>query len=317
MTLSREFKVGLFIGCTIIIIAAALLYLAVGKGVFEKMHTFTLSSRSGDGFTLGMPVDFSGFKIGKVQALELNDKGIVLIEIKIPDRHVKWIRSDSAFILYRPLIGSARIVVNTTNLNSPPLDAKNIPAVVIVNDINDAIAKIEPVLEQVTQIADNVERLTRTLSDPKGDLNRVLGNAEKITTNLSSKKSLAEMLISDEESVKALNESLKKLKDITTNVDRILTKVDKMADKTDSELYGKAGVLPQVNVILKDVVGKLHKLDKTVDNINNISTDASEGMKDFHILRSDIDDVVNSLDDVVKRLDAIIGSKKSPEFKVP
>jgi len=317
MTLSREFKVGLFIGCTIIIIAAALLYLAVGKGVFEKMHTFTLSSRSGDGFTLGMPVDFSGFKIGKVQALELNDKGIVLIEIKIPDRHVKWIRADSAFILYRPLIGSARIVVNTTNLNSPPLDAKNIPAVVIVNDINDAIAKIEPVLEQVTQIADNVERLTRTLSDPKGDLNRVLGNAEKITTNLSSKKSLAEMLISDEESVKALNESLKKLKDITTNVDRILTKVDKMADKTDSELYGKAGVLPQVNVILKDVVGKLHKLDKTVDNINNISTDASEGMKDFHILRSDIDDVVNSLDDVVKRLDAIIGSKKSPEFKVP
>lgn len=317
MTLSREFKVGLFIGCTIIIIAAALFYLAVEKGVFEKMHTFTLSSRSGDGFTLGMPVDFSGFKIGKVQALELNEKGIVLIEIKIPDRHVKWIRSDSAFILYRPLIGSARIVVNTTNLNSPPLAAKNIPAVVIVNDINDAIAKIEPVLERVTQIADNVERLTRTLSDPKGDLNRVLGNAEKITTNLASKKSLVEMVISDEESVKALNESLKKLKDITTNVDRILTKVDKMADKTDSELYGKTGVLPQVNVILKDVVGKLQKLDKTVDNINNISTDASEGMKDFHILRSDIDDVVNSLDAVVKRLDAIIGSKKSPEFKVP
>lgn len=317
MTLSREFKVGLFIGCTIIIILAALLYLAVGKGVFEKMHSFTLSSRSGDGFTLGMPVDISGFKIGKVQALELNEKGIVLIEIKIANRHVKWIRSDSSFILYRPLIGSARIVVNTTNLNSPPLDANNIPAVIIVNDINDAIAKIEPVLERVTQIADNVERLTRTLSDPKGDLNRVLGNAEKITTNLASKKSLVEMVISDEESVKALNESLKKLKDITNNVDQILTKVDKMADKTDSELYGRTGVLPQVNVILKDVVGKLQKLDKTIDNINNISTDASEGMQDLPILRSDIDDVVNSLDDVVKRLDAIIGSKKSPEFKVP
>ena len=40
-------------------------------------------------------------------------------------------------------------------------------------------------------------------------------------------------------------------------------------------------------------------------------------MKDFHILRSDIDDVVNSLGEVVKKLDAIIGSKKAPEFKVP
>jgi len=317
MTLSREIKVGLFIGCTTIMIVLALLYVARGKGVFETMHLYTLSSRSGDGFTEGMPVVFSGFNIGKVQKLELNDQGVVLIKIKIPNRHVKWIRSDSAFILYRPLIGAARIDVITTNLNNPSLDPEKIPEVTIVNDINDAIAKIEPVLEKVTQIAENVERLTRNLSDPQGNLNRVLGNAEKITTNLASKKSLVEMAVSDEESVQALNTSLKKLKDITVNVDRLLTKVDKMADKTDSELYGKDGTLPQVNVILKDIVGKLHKLDKTVDNINKISTDTAEGMKDFHLLRSDINDVVNSLDNVVKKLDAIVGSKKAQELKVP
>ena len=310
MTVSREAKVGLFVGCTAILVVLALLYLAAGKGVFETTYTFTLSSKSGDSFAEGMPVVFSGFNIGKVQALELNDQGIVLIKIKIPDRHVKWIRSDSTFILYRPLIGSASIVVNTPNLKSPPLDTRKIKEVVIINDINDAIAKIEPVLERLTEIADNVENLTYNLSDPKGDLSRVLGNAEKITTNLASKKSLVEMAVSDEESVKALNDSLKKLKDITT-------KVDMMADKTDKEIYGTDGALPQVNTILKDLVSKLQKLDKTVDNINKISTDTSEGMKDFHILRSDIDDVVNSLGEVVKKLDAIIGSKKAPEFKVP
>ena len=310
MTMSREAKVGLFVGCTAILVVLALLYLAAGKGVFETTYTFTLSSKSGDSFAEGMPVVFSGFNIGKVQALELNDQGIVLIKIKIPDRHVKWIRSDSTFILYRPLIGSASIVVNTPNLKSAPLDTRKIKEVVIINDINDAIAKIEPVLERLTEIADNVENLTYNLSDPKGDLSRVLGNAEKITTNLASKKSLVEMAVSDEESVKALNDSLKKLKDITT-------KVDMMADKTDKEIYGTDGALPQVNTILKDLVSKLQKLDKTVDNINKISTDTSEGMKDFHILRSDIDDVVNSLGEVVKKLDAIIGSKKAPEFKVP
>lgn len=256
MTVSRELKVGLFIVCTAVLLAAALLYLAVGKGVFETMHTFTLSSRSGDGFTEGMPVDFSGFNIGKVQALELNDKGIVLIKIKIPDRHVKWVRSDSTFILYRPLIGVARIVVTTSDLSSPPLDPNQVPEVAIVNDINDAIARIEPVLDQVTKIADHVEQLTRTLSDPRGNLNQLLGNAEKITANLASKKSLVEMAVSDEESVRALNDSLKQLKEITINVNRILAKVDKMADKTDHEIYGKDGALPQVNVILKDVIGK-------------------------------------------------------------
>jgi phospholipid/cholesterol/gamma-HCH transport system substrate-binding protein len=317
MTFSRELKVGLFIGCTAIIIVSAILYLAMGKGVFETMYTFTLSSKSGDGFTEGMPVVFSGFDIGKVQALELNDKGVVLIKIKIPYRHFKWIKSDSSFILYRPLIGSARIVVITDHLNSPPLEDNKIPEVTIVNDINDAITKVEPVLERLTQIAENVERLTRNLSDPKGDLSRTLGNAQKITTSLSSKKSLLEMAVSDEESVKAFHDSLKKLKDITIGVDNLIKKIDKMADKTDEQLYGGQGALPQINTILKDVVGKLQKLDKTIDNINKISTDTSEGMKDFRILRSDIDDAVNAIDDVVRKLDAIVGSKKAPEFKAP
>jgi phospholipid/cholesterol/gamma-HCH transport system substrate-binding protein len=317
MTLSREFKVGLFIGFTAIIIILALLLLATEKGLFQKTHIFTLSSRSGDGFTEGMPVVFSGFNIGKVQALELNDKGVVLIKIKISDRHVKWIRSNSKFVLYRPLIGSSRIDVNTDNFNSPQLDTNKIVEVTIVNDINDAITKIEPVLERVGQIAENVERLTRNLSDPRGDLNRVLRNAEKITTNLATKKSLLEMAVSDEESVKALNDSLKKLKDITGSVDRILKKIDKMADKTDAQLYGVQGALPQINTILKDIAGKLQKLDITVDNINKISTETSDGVKDFPLLRSDIDDTVNALDDVVKKLDAIIGSKKNPEFNVP
>ena len=308
--MSREFKVGLFIISTTIIILAALLYLANEKGVFAKVYTFTLSSKSGDGFTEGMPVVFSGFNIGKVSMLELNDKGIVLIKIKIPQRHVKWIKTDSAFILYRPLIGAARIVVMTNNLNSPPLPEDKIVVVETVNDINDAIKKVQPLLEKVMQIAENLEHLSNNLANPQGELSRILGNAQKITATLSTKKSILEMAIADEESVKSLNEALKKIKDI-------VTKIDKMADKTDEQLYGKEGTLPNINKILKDIAGKLQKLDATVDNLNKISKDTSEGVKDFRMLRSDIDDTVNAIDDVVKKLDNLISSKKDPEFKLP
>ncbi|PKN77016.1 MAG: hypothetical protein CVU51_17020, partial [Deltaproteobacteria bacterium HGW-Deltaproteobacteria-1] len=78
MTMSREYKVGLFIGCTVFIIMTALLYLAFSKGTFERIHTFTLSSRSGEGFMENMPVVFSGFNIGYVHTLELNEEGVVL-----------------------------------------------------------------------------------------------------------------------------------------------------------------------------------------------------------------------------------------------
>ncbi len=255
MSMSREYKVGLFIICTAIVIFLALLYLAREKGFFTTVHTFTLSSKSGEGFTEGMPVVFSGFNIGKVHALELNDKGIVLIKIRIPQRHVKWIRTDSTFILYRPLIGAARIVVTTDNLNSKPLPENKIPEVGIVNDINDTIEKVQPLIEKIIPIAENLERLSR--------------------------------------------------------------KIDKMADKTDEQVFGKDGTLPQINKILKDVAGKLEKLNTAVDNINKISKEASEGMNDFRTLRSDMDDAVKALNDVASEIDAILSKKKEPEIKVP
>lgn len=58
----------------------------------------------------------------------------MLIKIKIPDRHVKWVRSDSTFILYRPLIGSACIIVNTPNSKSL-LYVEDALKDAIVNDI--------------------------------------------------------------------------------------------------------------------------------------------------------------------------------------
>ena len=281
--MKREIKVGLFIVCTTIIICLALLYLAREKGFFEIVYTFTLSSKSGDGFTEGMPVVFSGFDIGKVHALELNDKGIVLIKIKIPQRHVKWIRTDSTFIIYRPLIGAARIVVTTNNLNSKPMPKDKIPEVETVNDINDAIEKIQPLLEKITQIAENLERLSSKIDAMAGKTDEQVFGKEGTLPQ----------------------------------VNRILKDVNGKLEKLNEQALGKEGTLPQVNKILRDVAGKLEKLNTTVDNINKISTETSEGMKDFRTLRSNIDDTVKALDDVAKEIDAIISKKKEPEIKVP
>ena len=103
---------------------------------------------------------------------------------------------------------------------------------------------------------------------------------------------------------------MKKIRDIAI-------KIDEIANKTDQQLFEKEGTLPQVNIILKDISQKLQKLDATVDNINKISQDTSDGMKDFRMLRSDIDDAVNAIDDVVRKIDTLISSKRKPEFKLP
>ena len=278
-----QFKVGLFIIITTLLIISSLCYVAYKKGFFAKEHAFTLSSKSGENLTEGMPVVFSGFKIGRVYSLELNSDGVVMIKIKVPDRHVKWIRSDSIFILEKPLIGSARINISTANLNATPLTNKIIPQVIEANDINETVKNIRPIVEKVNKIADNVERITANLSDPRGDLNKILNNA----------------------------------RDITQQAGSILKKVDMMASKTDENIFNQDGLLPSLRIILKDLIVKLKKLDPAFDNVTKISADAADSTRDLKILRNDLDETVNAINGLVNDIDKLIPLKKEPQIKLP
>jgi phospholipid/cholesterol/gamma-HCH transport system substrate-binding protein len=282
MPKKTEFKVGLFVIITSILIIVAVGYLAYSKGFFTREYIYTLSSKTGEDISEGMPVLFSGFKIGKVETVELNDQGLLLIKIRVPEQHTKWIRSISTFSLYKPLIGSSRLIVTTENLNSPELSTKTIPEITIINDINETIKKGQPTLVK---------------------LDKIVTNIEKITANLAKKETLIEMAVGTPESAKSVDASLKKIKDILV--------------KTDEQLYGVDGTLPLIRKILKDIIVKLEKLNAALDNAVKISADASDSTKDLKLLRAEIDSTVNSIGKLVNDLDKILPSKKEPEIKLP
>ena len=317
MTQRIEFKVGLFITITSFLIMASIGYVAYKKGMFSKVYTYTLSSHTGENMTEGMPVAVWGFTIGRVSSLELTDQGTVLIRIKIPERHNRMIRADSKFILDKPLIGSPRIVVKTTNLNGLPLAPLTIPELTESNDINEMIKRAQPIIDKADRIMGNVEEITAKLADPKGDVNRILHDAETLVSRFSKRNSLLEMAVGDPESVKSIHEALKKLRDITVKTDGILQRVDGMAGKTDEELYGRDGVLPQLRNILRDLLAKLVKIDATFDNINKISTEAADSTKDLKALRNELDLTVTAIGDLAGEIDRMIPFKTRPEIKLP
>jgi phospholipid/cholesterol/gamma-HCH transport system substrate-binding protein len=278
-----QFKVGLFIIITSVMIVAFIGYVAYKKGVFAKEYTYTLSSKSGENLTEGMPVVFSGFKIGRVDSLELNAAGLVVIKIKVPDQHVRWVRADSVFILEKPLIGSARIYVATANLNAPALSEGATPQIIEANDINDAVKSIKPILEKISSITHHVETLTSNLADPGGDIAKILSNA----------------------------------KNASQRVDGILKKVDAIAAKTDEQFYGSQGVLAHIQTILKDLIVKLKKMDPVLDNIHKISADTADTTGDLKLLRQDIDRMVHDINGVVNDIDKLIPLKKETQLKLP
>ena len=310
MKLKTEWKVGLFIILTVLLTVAGLVYMAYKKGLFQPETTYTLSSHTGDGLSVGMPLYFSGFKIGKVKELELDDQGRVLIRIAVPDQHGKWIRSDSKFLLEKPLIGSAKLTVTTTNMTSSLLSPKAVATLQEVNDINDAIRRIQPILDQVAAITDNIAVLTGSLANPQGDMSKILKNSEKLTSSLSNKRSILEMALGDEKSVQALHASLLNARQITEQVNTLLK-------KTDEEVYGEEGILPLVIKALKGLVVNLGKVGATLDNVTKMSADAAASTKDLKLLRSDIDATVMSLNRLLDELNRKMPFKAEPKIKLP
>jgi len=289
MPLSKETKVGVFITLSLVLVVAALVFVAYKKGVFQAEEIYTLSSEAGEGLSVGMPLMFSGFKIGRIVNLELDDRGLVLVSVSVPTRHKKWLRADSTFILERPLIGSAKLSVVTRNLDSPPLSPKTVPSISQLDDINETIKKIQPALDRISLITEHVE---------------------KITALLARKESLLEMAVGDKDSVAAVHGTLRNLQTITRDVGVLLK-------KTDDGLYGKKGVVPEVVNVLEELRGDLVKVGKTLDNLEKVSAEAAGAAKDFKLLRHDIDGAVNSIGNLINDLNRMLPLRSERKIELP
>lgn len=309
MPVRTEVKVGLFIVVTVLAVVVGIAYMAYKKGLFRTEEIYTLSSRNGDGLSVGMPLFFAGFKIGKISELDLDDHGLVLVSVRVPSQHTKWLRADSIFVLERPLIGSAQLKVVTNNIHSPPLSPKMVPMIQEVDDINEAIRKIQPIIEKAGVIAANIEAITSNIANPQGDVNKLLRNAEKLSEKLAT-ESFLDVAVGDRESVEAVRASLKNTRAITSQVETILK-------KTDEELYGKNGVMPRVIKILGELSADLAKVGRTLDNVEKISGEAADSAKDLRLLRSEIDAAVNSLNNLIKELSRKLPFRSEPKIKLP
>ena len=291
-----ELKVWIFIIAALVLISSFFVFIAYKKDMFSRVYTYTLLSKSGEGFSVGMPLKFSGFIIGTVKSLELNESGMVIAKVRVPERHIKWLRQDSILILDRPLIGAPKITVFTENLQSPVLSTDSLKEIYPVDSINDAVQKIEPLLEKIDVILDNTAR---------------------ITGSLAGKETLLEMAVGDKDAVQSIINTLKKSEDMGRHVVNIIEKIDTTSSKLDQNLFGPGGTFTLVHAILKDVLAKLEKLDTVVQNVSQTSTDVTHSTRDLEKLRNDLDTAMDSVNELLYKIERILPSQKKKDVELP
>ncbi len=313
---SMHFKVGLFALASLLLGAAFLAYLLHARGFFEDTFHLQLAAASADNVTPGVPVVFSGIEIGRVTTLGLNDNGGIVIHAEFMARNARWLKENSSFTLDKPIVGGARIRVD-----SPDLDAPALPNHATMLLLSSDISKEIPVLvERVKAILANVEHLTRK----DGEIVGTLANVETMTGRMTGEYGVLEGVLGSPEKARAVTETLDKTRSLMARLDGLALKMDGMVGKADQWLFARDGVadsaqasLKQIGVLLNDARASLQKADALMANAVAISADVKEGTQDIARLRAEIDDAVRRANALVNEINKMWPFARDPEVKLP
>jgi phospholipid/cholesterol/gamma-HCH transport system substrate-binding protein len=304
-----HFKVGLFAAASLLLAGAFMVYLLHARGFFEKTFHLQLAAASADNVAPGVPIVFSGIEIGSVTTLGLNENGGIIIHAEFLSRNAKWLKQNSTFTLDKPLVGGAKIRVESPDLNAPALP-DNATMLLLSSDISKEIPGL---VERVKAILANVEYLTRK----DGEINATLANVKTVTGRMTGEYGMLEGVLGSPEKARALTDSLDK-------THALISKLDDMAAKADQWLFAEKGVaeqtreaLAQVRLMLNDAQSSLKKADAIMANAVEISANVKEGTQDIAKLRAEIDDAVRKANGLINEINKKWPFAREPEVKLP
>lgn len=276
-----ERKIGLFLLTALIGLALVVALVGMQRGFFTKKYTLHFTVDRGTGFSTGMPVKLSGFRIGRITDLALNEQAMVEITIEVEQKYAKWIRSDStAKLVKEGLVGDSIVEVAVGSPTKPEIKdggtisfQKTKGLDEIVEEISD---KVRPVLIEVRDII-------AYINDPNGDLKKTIHNLELLTRNLEQTRGRADILLVnttrnletisqrsttlldnanrtlDSLNMAKLNTSLEKLPPLLDNVNAVSLETKKLVQQT----------FPLVPGLLSRTEDLLFSTDRLMNTLNN------------------------------------------------
>lgn len=161
-------KLGLFIGVGLLLVLGFLIGLAARQGYFSPKTPVYFQAESGNDLRPGMAVRLSGFKIGEVRRVELNQAAQVDVEMQIEDRYLRWIKADSVVTLAREgMIGDSFISISRGTPRLAPLLPEDRLRFVMGSSLGDIALDVR---NRVVPVIDEMHKLLQYTNDPQGDV---------------------------------------------------------------------------------------------------------------------------------------------------
>ncbi len=278
-----EAVVGAFVIGALAAIIAVVVYIGSENDLFAEKYHLRFRADSGTGIQKGMPVKLSGFRIGRIQKISLDEQAKVIVRMKIDRKYSKWIRVDStASLLKEGLVGDSVVQVSVGAAGRPALANDDFLPFTQEKGLNDLAMELS---SSVRSVLLEVRETAAYINDPQGDVKRTLANVQRLSTNLEETRRRADGLILA----------------ATDNVGRIGPLLDNLSASVDD--VGRR-LPPLLDNVATRLPALLDRVEGTLSNTEKISQDirraAEQAAPRVPPLLTGAEELVMDTDDVVK-----------------
>ncbi|WP_157314676.1 MlaD family protein [Chitinibacter sp. GC72] len=255
-------RVGVFAAVIGLIIISLIAVLAERQGLFNPKTRLHFVAESGAGLAPGLQVRLSGFRIGVVDEVSLNEQAKVDVEILVEERYMKWIKLDSIALLQQDgVIGDHFIEISGGSSNVAVMQEGGVLTFAATLGLSDIALDLR---NRTLPIFDSVQQTFDYLNDPKGDIRQTLSNVQQLTAEVRQTRE---------------------------KIDQLLLRTDGLLDQeVRSNLQSSQQFLNRADLIASEVAQQmpsmLRSADASLRSVDSITQDASASMR---ILRSTVE----------------------------
>lgn len=253
-----ERKVGIFVIIALLGLFGVAVLIVSENDLFSPTYDLRLTAPKGTGFSKGMPIKLSGFRIGRVKSITLNDTAAVDVVLQIGKKYKKWVRKDSvAKLIKEGMIGD--YIIEIQSGTSPELIAEN--GVIILEKTKGLDELAEEIAEKVKPVLMDVRDIIAYVNSDNGDVKNTLRNLNKFTANIDGTREKTEQLLAS--SRHNLDGTFKRVDELLVLGGKRIDQVGPLLEKTDKSL---SDVQQRIPVLLG-------KVEKSLANVEALTVD--------------------------------------------
>jgi len=276
-------KAAVFVLLAAIGIGATLLWTGIKKGAFTAKSPIYFVADSGQGLSEGMPVKYSGFKIGKLNTLTLDEHGQVQVEVGLESKYLKLLREDAVISLTKEgVIGDGVLEL------SRGTDAKAVLAAGGVVRFERANGLEQAVIEVKNRILPILDDLHQTLHDPQSDVRQTLKNLREFSVEMRGTRERLDHVLGnmDANLNNEMGPLLRSLRVSATNAETLSVKLDhdlppllkKADDSMENLRITSQAVKDAVQKTVPQMPGMLGEARETMGKTREVLGDSQEMM---------------------------------------